>query len=353
MSETFGTRTAASESEDVVLDITDAEVTFEMARGRARVLDNINLQIERGETFCIIGESGCGKSMFGSSLLNAVDDPGQLSGEITYYPDEGEPINLLELNNRQLRQVRWDEISIVFQGAMNAFNPTHDMRTHFTETLATHNRDPDEGMERARELLEDVNLNPDRILDSYQHELSGGERQRTLLALSLLLEPEVLILDEPTAALDLLMQRKILRLLHDIKEEHDLTLLLISHDIPVIAGFADRVAVMYAFRHIERGDAEDILLNPEHPYTRMLLQSTLSLDVPIEEISTIPGTTPDPVNVPQGCPYHPRCPVSEDRCEEEDPVLQAPEGSNHELACFYPDAARAEIPVSITQEGDQ
>lgn len=353
MAETYETQSVVSEVEDVVLEIENLNVTFEMNRGRAHVLDDINLKIAREETFGVIGESGCGKSMFGSALLNAVQDPGRLTGKITYYPSEGAPVNLLDLTTEELRRLRWEEIAIVFQGAMNAFNPVQNIGMHFKETLAAHGRDSEEGMKRARELLVEVNLDPLRIMNSYQHELSGGEKQRVLLALSLLLDPEILVMDEPTAALDLLMQRKILALLYDLKQKYDLTLVLISHDIPVLSGFADRIGVMYAFRYVERGDAEDVLLTPEHPYTRMLLQSTLHLEAPIDGVSTIPGTTPDPINVPSGCPYHPRCPVADERCEEEEPELIAQEGNNHELACFYPDAARENIPISIQREDDR
>jgi len=321
-----------------------------MARGRARVLDNVSVDIKRGETFGIVGESGCGKSMFGSTFLNAVRDPGLLTGEIRYYPSDGDPIDLLELSTKQLRHVRWNDISIMYQGAMNAFNPTQNIRTHFRETFTAHNVDKEEGMEHARELLRKVNLDPDRVLDVHQHELSGGEKQRVLLALALVLEPEILILDEPTAALDLITQRSILYLLFDLKEEYDLTLVFISHDMPIVSAMADRVAVMYAFDIVELGTARELLKNPEHPYTRSMLRSTLTLSQPVEEAETIPGETPDPINVPPGCPFHPRCPISDDRCEIEEPDLQASEDSSHRVACFYPDRALNEMPVPILEE---
>jgi oligopeptide/dipeptide ABC transporter ATP-binding protein len=345
-------QTDEAPQDDTILEVENAEVTFEMSRGRARVLDGIDIEIKRGETFGVVGESGCGKSMFGSSLLDAVEDPGVLTGSVTYYPEDGEPVDILGLNTRQTRQLRWKEIATVSQGAMNAFNPTANVRSHFKETLAAHNANKEEGMAHARELLQEVNLDPDRILDAYQHELSGGEKQRVLLALSLVLDPEILIMDEPTAALDLLMQRKILGLLHDLKDEYDITLLMISHDIPVVSGFADRIGVMYAFDFIERGDAESVLLDSKHPYTRLLLGSTLHLDTPVDEVQLIEGETPDPVNVPVGCPFHPRCPVSDDRCEESDPALVAEEEGDHEVACFYPDAARENIPVTIDYGGE-
>lgn len=352
MSQTIESTTDESVSEETVLEMRNVEVTFEMSRGRARVLDDINLEIQRGESIGIAGESGCGKSMFGSTLLNAVSDPGKLSGEIIYYPEEGDPIDIADLGYSDLRKVRWDRISMVFQGAMNAFNPALNLRTHFKETLEAHNENVDEGMDRAAELLETLDLSPERIFDAYQNELSGGERQRVLLALSLLLEPDVLVMDEPTAALDLVMQRKILQLLYEIKEEQDITLVFISHDFPVLAGFVDRLAIMYAFEIIELGDAREVLLNPEHPYTRSMLEASIGLSTPIEDVMPIKGQTPDPINVPTGCSFHPRCPISDDRCEVEDPELRAEADSSHGVACFYPDRAVDQIPVDLEDDPD-
>jgi len=354
MSETIQSSPDGPATGDTVLEVRDAEVTYDMARGRARVLNNVSLDVERGETIGIVGESGSGKSMFASTMMNAVVDPGVVTGEIIYHPPEGDPINLLELSDRQLKRVRWEEISMVYQGAMNAFNPTQNIRAHFTETFDAHDVDRADGLEQAREIIADLNLDPDRVLDAYQHELSGGEKQRALLALSLVFNPEVLILDEPTAALDLLMQRNILSLLYEIKDEYDLTLVFISHDIPVVSGFADRLAVMYAFNIVELGEARELLLEPEHPYTRLMLRATLDLSTPVDETRTIPGDTPDPINVPSGCPFNPRCPVAEDRCEVEEPELRAEEGGDHEVSCFYPDTAVDRIPISLFEEdGDE
>ncbi|SNZ17058.1 peptide/nickel transport system ATP-binding protein [Natronoarchaeum philippinense] len=347
---TEATTAEPTSNEDPIIEIRNAHVTFDMSRGQARVLNDIDMDIYRGETLGVAGESGCGKSMFASALLDAVRDPGQLHGEITYYPDEGEPVDILDLAKGDMDRIRWQEIAMVFQGAMSSFNPTTTIRAHFEETLAAHNEDKDEGMERARQLMRDLNLEPDRILDSHQHELSGGQRQRALIALSLVLEPEVLVLDEPTASLDLLMQRTILRLLHEVKEKYDLTLVLISHDLPVISGFADRLGVMYGFEFVEFGETTDVMYNAAHPYTRSLLRATPNLDMPIEDIVTVEGTSPDPVNIPSGCPYHPRCPVADDRCEIEKPDMSDLDEPGHEAACFYTDQAKTSIPVTFGGE---
>ena len=345
--QTFDAETPADP--DTILEIRNANVTFDMGRGQARVLNDVNLDVNRGEVLGIVGESGSGKSMFMSTILDAVEDPGIASGEVTYHPADGQPVNVLDLDASDTKRIRWEEIALVSQGAMSAFNPVKPIRTHFEETLSAHNADEDAGMERAREIMRDLNLEPDTVLDAYQHELSGGQRQRALVALGVLLDPEVLILDEPTASLDLLMQRRILRLLLKIKEEYDLTLIVVSHDLPIVSGFADRIAVMYSFDIVELGETDDVLREAAHPYTRALLQSTPDLDSSIENIMTIEGSSPDPVNIPEGCPYHPRCPISRDRCEVENPELLELEDQQR-VACFYPEESRREILTPFSED---
>jgi len=321
---TTPTRTA---DEDVILEVRNAGVSFDMDRGESRVLDDVSMTIDQGEVLGVVGESGSGKSMFADSILDAVVDPGQLSGEVIYHPDEGEPFDVLNLEPAELKALRWEEISMVFQGALSAFNPSLKLREHFHETLEAHDADIEEGMERAYELLSDLYLEPDRVLDAYAHELSGGMKQRTLIALSLVLEPNVLVLDEPTAALDLLMQRSIISLLGDLQEKYDLTMVFISHDLPLVAHLADRLAVLYAFEFVEVGETEDILAHAAHPYTRALLNSTPNLAAPLEEMRPIEGSAPDPVAVPEGCSYHPRCPLADEQCRENDPAFRPTDGA--------------------------
>ena len=334
---------------DSILEVRNASVTFDMDRGESRVLDDVSIDIEREEILGIVGESGSGKSMFASALLDAIVEPGQLTGEITYHPRSGEPVDVLDLSKERLRQVRWEEISMVFQGAMSSFNPTMDIRGHFEETIDAHNHDFEAGMKRARELLSDLYLNAERVLDSYPHELSGGMQQRALIALSLVLEPDVLVMDEPTAALDLLMQRSILRLLEDLQEKYELTLVFITHDLPLVAELADRLAVMYAFEFVEAGPAGEILENGAHPYTRSLLNATPNLNAPLENMTAIEGSSPDPVNVPSGCSYHPRCPLATEEC-----VAKSPDyfdaGANQQVACFHWEKASEAIPFNIDDQ---
>lgn len=321
--------------EDVAIRIRDASVTFEMDRGAATVLNGVDLDVKRNEILGVVGESGSGKSMLASSMLNAVEEPGQLEGEITYYPEEGEPVDVLDLSDDELKRLRWEEISMVFQGALSSFNPTMKVGKHFEETLDAHDEDLSTGMDRARELLSDLYLDPDRVLDSYPHELSGGMSQRALIALSLVLDPEILVMDEPTAALDLLMQRSILSLLDDLQTKHDLTVVFITHDLPLVAGLADRLCVLYAFEVAEQGPTDAVVEEARHPYTRSLLKAVPNLDAPLETMKPIEGTAPDPVNIPSGCTYAPRCPLADETCHKNDPELQSVDHPDHDAACHY------------------
>jgi len=341
---------------DVVLDVEGARVQFEMDRGAARVLDDVDLSVYREEIFGIVGESGSGKSMLAASMLDAVEEPGVLSGSITYYPEPDEPVDILELSEEELRQLRWEEIAMVFQGALDSFNPTLRIRQHFQETLSAHNVDRESGMERARELLSDLYLEPDQVLASHPHELSGGMRQRALIALALLLEPEVLVMDEPTGALDLLMQRSILSLIKKLQRKYDLTIVFISHDLPLVANLADRIGVMYAFDLVEVGTAEDVVEGARHPYTRALLKAVPNLETPYAEMQPIEGRAPDPVSVPKGCSYAERCPLADDQCLDIHPPYDDLT-DEHRVACYYPEEAPTAIPLafedqSVERSGD-
>ncbi|QLH84775.1 ABC transporter ATP-binding protein [Halosimplex pelagicum] len=333
---------------DPIFEVRDVSVSFDMDRGESRVLDRVDMDIERGEILGVVGESGSGKSMFASALLDAVVDPGVLTGDITFDPVDGPRIDLLDRDDADIKDIRWRQIAMVFQGAMSSFNPTMSVEGHFRETLSVHDYDVDEGMERARELLSDLYLEADQVLGSYPHELSGGMSQRALIALALVLEPEVLVMDEPTAALDLLMQRSIIELIREIADERDLTIVFITHDLPLVANLADRLAVLYAFEFVEVGPADDILTGAKHPYTRALLNATPNLDTPREEMRPIEGSAPDPVNVPEGCSYHPRCPLADDTCLREDPPL-TDDADGHAAACHYVDRVPEEVPLTLQE----
>jgi oligopeptide/dipeptide ABC transporter ATP-binding protein len=324
-----------------------------MERGESRVLDDVDIDIQRGEIIGVVGESGSGKSMFASSLLDAVVDPGVVTGDITYYPEPDQSVDVLDLSKSELKQFRWEEISMVFQGALSSFNPTMEIGAHFRETLKAHDADVSEGMERGRKLLSELYLDPERVFQSYPHELSGGMKQRALIALSLILNPEVLVMDEPTAALDLLMQRSIISMLEDLQATYDLTLVFITHDLPLVAELADRLAVMYAFEIVELGSVNEVILNPEHPYTRMMLNANLDTSTPSDQVETIAGSPPDPINVPSGCNFHPRCPISDNRCEVENPDLRSEVDGDHSVACFFPELSTKNIPGRFDQTGEE
>ncbi|WP_410766319.1 ABC transporter ATP-binding protein [Haloferax sp. DFSO60] len=351
MSQTTPTHdeTIDSKQRDIVLECRNLSVSFDMDRGTSRVLHDVDIDIRRGEIIGIVGESGSGKSMFASALLNAVVNPGITEGSVTYNPRDGSPIDVLELDKGPLRNLRWEDISMVFQGAMSSFNPTMDFREHFVETLEAHDYHVGDGMRRAKELLADLYLDPERVLDSYPHELSGGMKQRALIALSLVLEPEVLVMDEPTAALDLLMQRSIISLLSDLRDKYDLTMVFITHDLPLITKLADRIGVLYAFEFAEVGETTEMVNDPKHPYTRALLNATPNLDAPLSEMRPIAGSAPDPVAVPTGCPYHERCPMATPECADVKPPMEAVSNS-HEVACHHWSDVDDEIPLSTGVE---
>ncbi|WP_436923405.1 ABC transporter ATP-binding protein [Halosimplex amylolyticum] len=336
-------------TDDPIVEVRNLKVTYD--EGETYVLDDVSMDIERREILGVVGESGSGKSMFASAMLDAIPDPGLLSGKVLYHGGDGETIDVLELDHDELYKFRWEEISMVFQGAMSSFNPTMKVGAHFRETLKAHDKNVDQGMRFARELLEDLYLDPERVLGSYSHELSGGMQQRALIALSIVLEPEVLVMDEPTAALDLLMQRSILMLLKDLQEKYDLTMVFITHDLPLVASLASRMGVMYAFQMIEIGPRDEVIGDAGHPYTRALLNATPNLDAPLEEMKPIQGQSPAPVNVPDGCSYHPRCPLADDECVREDPAFYTV-SDGHGAACHHWEAAQTEIPLNFESAGD-
>ncbi|MFC7238527.1 ABC transporter ATP-binding protein [Saliphagus sp. GCM10025317] len=334
---------------ETLIEVRNASVTFDMERGTSKVMDDVTMDIHRNEILGIVGESGSGKSMFASALLDAVVNPGRLTGEVIYHPPDGDPFDVRDLDEEELRKFRWEEVSMVFQGAMDSFNPTMSIGGHFKETLRAHNRDVEEGMAYGRELLTDLYLDPERVLDSYPHELSGGMQQRALIALSLLLEPSVLVMDEPTAALDLLMQRSITNLLAKLHDEYEITMIFITHDLPLVADLADRLAVMYAFQFVEVGPCYDILKDAAHPYTRALLKAVPNLSSALEDMQPIEGDSPDPVNVPKGCSYHIRCPLADEQCVAVDPELE-PVSADHEVACYHWEDAREQLTYTLSDQ---
>ena len=228
----------------VMLEVEDLEVYYDTEEGSVKAVDGVSFSIGEGENVGIVGESGSGKSMFAASLLDAIPEPGLLSGEVTYYPEKGEPVDVLGLAPEELRQLRWEEIAMVFQGAQSSFNPTITLRDHFKETIEAHNYNMQQAMDHARELLTELYLEPDRVLDAYPHELSGGMQQRVGLARALAVDPEILLMDEPFGALDAQTKDRMQTELLQLWESERKTVVFITHDISEAIFMADRVLVM-------------------------------------------------------------------------------------------------------------
>ena len=318
------------------LSIRDLWVEYKVDRGLVKAVRGIDLDLRAEESLALIGESGCGKTTLGLSLIRLLVKAANISrGTITYRRD-GQEFDVLSLNSRELRRFRWRECAMVFQSALNAFNPVLRIRDQIYDTAKAHGvTSREETYQRAMELLEHVQLDPQRVINAYPHELSGGMRQRVLLAISLLLDPQVLILDEPTTALDILTQRTIIDLLRRLKAELGFSMMFISHDLSTAAELADRVATMYAGSIVELGSVADIFYHPTHPYTLGLIRAVPTVTGDFEELISIPGSPPDLIDPPSGCKFHPRCTYATERCRAEEPQLEAVLGSGHSVACFH------------------
>ena len=325
---------------DTVLEIRDLSVVYRTPGGDVRAVDQVNLDLAAGEVIGLAGESGSGKStlVYGASrLLRA---PALItSGSVRYAGRRvTRPVDVLTMKPDELRRLRWREIAIVFQSAMNALNPVLNVRDQLLDVMRAHLRiGRDEAREKAASLLDLVGI-PRSRLRSYPHELSGGMRQRVMIAMALATDPEVVIMDEPTTALDVVVQRDILAQIVELKERLGFSILFITHDLSLLLELADRIAVMYAGQLLEIGTAEEIQHEPSHPYTRGLLNSFPSLHGPRRELAGIPGSPPDLRNPPPGCPFLPRCGYGTTACREVDmhllPVTTSQDPS-HVTACPF------------------
>lgn len=313
-----------------LLEVNGLKTYFFTYRGVVKAVDNVSFSLEKGETLGLAGESGCGKSTTAYSIIKLVPPPGKIvDGKILL---DGK-FNLAKMSEPEIRyKVRWKKISMVFQGAMNALNPVYTIGHQICETLIFHaDMTKDEALDRAKKLLTMVGLEPD-IVKRYPHELSGGMKQRVFIAMALALNPDIIICDEPTTALDVVVQAQILNLLKKLQQEMGMSIIIISHDLGVIAELSDKIAVMYAGKIAELGPAEKILLDPAHPYTKGLISSIPRLTKRVE-ITWIPGLPPDLINPPKGCRFHPRCPQAMAICKKEEPprVKLSPD---HEVTCW-------------------
>ncbi|TMG21271.1 MAG: ABC transporter ATP-binding protein [Chloroflexi bacterium] len=299
--------------------------------GLVKAVDGVSFTIKRGETLGIVGESGCGKSVTSLSIMRLLDiPPGEIaSGEIWL---DGQ--DLLTLSPEEMREVRGNDVAMIFQEPMTSLNPVFTVGDQITEAVVQHTRmSKKEAWNKAIESLRLVGIsNPERRVKQYPHELSGGMRQRVMIAMALSCDPKLLIADEPTTALDVTIQAQILELIRKIQDETDSALMLITHDLGVVAEMVEDVAVMYAGRIVERGTVEDVLVRPKHPYTEGLLTSIPSKGMRGSRLNVIKGTVPNPFNMPKGCNFAPRCPYRFEPCGAYDPRIE--DAHPPDVACW-------------------
>jgi peptide/nickel transport system ATP-binding protein len=320
---------------DAVLSVRDLWVEYLSQRGMVRAVRGASFDLRRGESLALIGESGSGKTTLALALIRLLTRSARVRQGRILYRRHGKETNVLALSPEELRRFRWKECAMVFQGALNALNPVLKVWDQMYDTVRVHEpMSKEAARKRALDMLRLVQLDAERVLNSYPHELSGGMRQRVLLAMALLLDPQVLVLDEPTTALDILTQRSIIDLLRRLKAELGFSTLFISHDLSLAAELADRVATMYAGQVVEIGEVRDTFYRPRHPYTLGLMQAVPSLTAGDAEMKSIPGSPPDLVDLPPGCKFHPRCAYADEQCREAEPGLFTV-GSHHGAACFH------------------
>ena len=326
---------------DIVLDVRNLTVDYITERGRARAVNDISFHIRAGEVFGLAGESGSGKSTAALSLLRLLGPPAVVSGGEVWF----QGINLLVLEEASLREVRWRDISVVFQSAMNALNPVMQIGPQVRDAILRHSDiSRHEADRRVREVLDLVGIDPSRA-KAYPHELSGGMRQRVMIAIALSLQPNLIIMDEPTTALDVVVQREILDEIRELQATLGFAVLFITHDMSLLVELSDRIAIMYAGGIVEQAAARDIYAQPQHPYTQGLMRSFPSLDGENQRLAGIPGSAPSLLDLPTGCPFRDRCPHAMPVCGDVRPPVVTV-GSGHIATCHLlaPDpATRLEV----------
>lgn len=336
----------------VVLSVRDVSITYLAHRGRVQAVNRVSFDLHQGESLALIGESGCGKSTLSLGIIRLLPKTGRVDqGEILYTRRDGTIVDVLGLSEGEMRAFRWAECAMIFQAALNSLNPVIRVREMVYDTADAHGR-RDRARVRSRmlDLFRKVRLDPERVFNAYPHELSGGMRQRVLLALGVLLNPQVVILDEPTTAVDILTQRTILEVLKDLRDSMGFSIIFISHDLSIAAEMADTVATMYAGEIVEIGPVNELFYRPRHAYTLGLLQAVPKLSAGAQDLVSIPGSPPDLIEPPTGCKFHPRCPFATDRCRQEVPPL-VEEVPGHRVACWESERVRAETVPAETSVG--
>jgi peptide/nickel transport system ATP-binding protein len=350
-----------------LLEIKHITVDYRAENGTVHALTDVSLTLEHGHILGLAGESGSGKSTLAYAITRLLKPPAEvLGGEVLYFPRASRqgggrgatppaspPVDVLKLTQRELRALRWKELAIVFQSAMNALNPVLSVGAQIDDVLRTHNPRMGAGARRNRalELLRLVGIAPDR-LRSFPHELSGGMRQRAIIAIALALSPELIIMDEPTTALDVVVQREILLEIAALRSDLDFSVIFITHDLSLLLEIADEIAIMYAGRVVESATSDDLLRHPRHPYSYGMLNSFPTLRGPRHRMTGIPGSPPDLRAIPSGCSFHPRCPMAFPPCKTDLPLLRSatPQTPEQQVAChlYDPRYTSAEPPTQAT-----
>lgn len=326
-----------------LLEVRNLKTSFFTDAGEVRAVDEVSFDVYPGKTLGIVGESGCGKSVTSLSLMRLIPSPpGKIVGGEIIYSGLGSPCDLLKLSSSEMRKIRGNEISMIFQEPMTSLNPVFTVGNQICEAIALHQDLPRRSVRaKAIEMLKLVGIpSPEKRIDDYPHQMSGGMRQRVMIAMALSCNPKILIADEPTTALDVTIQAQILDLLRELQEKVGLGLILITHDLGVVAGMADEVLVMYAGRVVEQGPVQEIFSNPRMPYTRGLLNSIPVMrqdptgKIKKERLEAIPGIVPDLLHLPRGCRFQDRCPFVTDECKKNEPELRkVSDKKNHWIRC--------------------
>ena len=315
-----------------LLEVKDLETYFFTDRGTVKAVDGVSFAVEKGETLGIVGESGSGKSVTAASIMQLVPSPpGDIVGGEINFKDE----NLLNLKMKRIRKIRGNEISMIFQEPMTSLNPVYTIGEQISEVLRLHQGlNKKEALEKSIEMLEKVGIpSPEERVHEHPHQLSGGMRQRVMIAMALACNPELLIADEPTTALDVTIQAQILELMDDLRDEFNTSIILITHNLGVIAEVADKVAVMYGGRIVEETDTLTLYKDPEHPYTAGLMESIPKIEGSAGKLKPIKGTVPDPLSFPNGCKFANRCDYAQEKCWDKEPKLEEVK-PDHYVRCW-------------------
>ncbi|WP_174614589.1 ABC transporter ATP-binding protein [Virgibacillus ihumii] len=315
---------------EIQLEVKNLSAGFRNKKKFVPILDKVSFSVKKGETLCIVGESGCGKSLTSLSVMGLLPK----NGEIT----EGEVLleneNLVHKNMKEMSKIRGNNLSMIFQEPMTSLNPVHTVGKQVAEAMRIHQKvDKKEALERAVKMFKLVGIpSPEKRVDDYPHQLSGGMRQRVMIAMALACNPKLLIADEPTTALDVTIQAQILDLMNELKNEMQMAIMMITHDLGVVSEMADNVLVMYAGKVVEKSPAEELFINPKHPYTQGLIKAIPNLEEEQEELPIIQGTVPNPDELLNGCRFADRCPFARGLCHDESPALTGDD--DHQVSCW-------------------